>query len=233
MLCLIISAYLYFNSLEIEVNNKKELKKLYNKIDTLILNDSSKTKMKKVLKVDLDNEMIITGQDAYYNKKPNQKIIKKYKLEKYVAKQKELVNNLENKIKENYETKVSKTENMGNYISIKIDYKNFYYYNYLTDLKIAQKNILNIYNLKGKINNYKAKVKVMQIMDNYLDEYSSNETDTFECVFLKGKVSKNKDNILAYFNNINGSTYKNLEANSEARVDTYMTNINTKNPLKL
>jgi len=123
----------------------------------------------------------MTGPDSYLRMKPEEEIIKKYKLSSYVRQADKLATNLEAKIKENFEFKTKGVVESKNYYSVLVYYKSFYYREYIEDFNaivriLINKEKLNIdastevdYEKVAEI--YKIQVKAMEILNKHNMNY--------------------------------------------------------------
>ena len=180
IVCLGLAIYFYINPAEIKLNSKKDAENYIEKINSFILKGKTNDEYNRIFKYKIDEELIILGEDAYQNKKPSKEIIKKYKLEDYVEEHEKLIKNLEEKIKENFDVKIVKTNDYEQKFNNTINIKTFYYSSYISDLKTIESDIVFLAvmdytdtNLteKEEADRYKAKVKAMKIIDEYLDRY--------------------------------------------------------------
>lgn len=243
IVCLGLAIYFYINPAEIKLNSKKNVENYIEKINSFILKGKTNDEYNRIFKYKIDEDLIILGEKAYQNKKPSKDIIKKYNLEEYVKEHDKLSKNLEEKIKENFEVKIQKIEKLADVFKATINYKTFYYSSYIEDLKALESNILFIVGIKytntnlsekEEANRYKAKVKAMKIMDEYLDEYiNKNETIILTLFLRQNNSSKYVNEIKWYLNNIVGYNYEKAPKYDANRINEYASKIGSKNVLDL
>lgn len=238
IICLALALYFYLNPPEMKVESALEAEKYINEVNSLIIKGSSKKRIKKVLKFDLECELIMVGKDAYQRKRPADEIIQKYDLNSYAFEAERLSSNLEEKIKDNYSVKTIKTSKENNFYVSKINYQTFYYAAYVGDLKSLETEILAKtglhYDDKSEkdeeiANKYKAKVKAMQILDKHLDNYiNKNEKLSFDLYLMEGKSSQSKNEVKGYLYGILGYNYEKFELYNVTRINGYENEIDDK-----
>ncbi len=234
-----------------QITTKEEAIETVNILNDKIIKGGSKKDLIKVLGTnEIGDYNIMTGPDSYVRQSLDDKTIKKYNLENYVSKANSLADNLEEKIKTNFEVQLQEPIMSKKNVSIAVTYKTYYYQNYLTDLQKLQFKLLTLAghkldeNTKSSdkltVDSYKAKVKAMTILDKNLNNYvNNNETKTVGINYKNGNISGSSDSLISYFINITGYTYQansidsDLIKNSESRINKYLEEIDGNNPLKL
>jgi len=177
----------------------------------------------------------MTGPDSYLRMKPEEEIIKKYKLSSYVRQADKLATNLEAKIKENFEFKTKGVVESKNYYSVLVYYKSFYYREYIEDFNaivriLINKEKLNIdastevdYEKVAEI--YKIQVKAMEILNKHLNEYmNKNEFHKTYIKFTNRKVSTSVNSLNSYLLSLSDFAHANSNVNtvSNERVQKYL-----------
>lgn len=243
IVCLGLAIYFYINPAEIKLNSKKDAENYIEKINSFILKGKTNDEYNRIFKYKIDKNLIILGEDAYQNQKPSKEIIKKYNLEEYVKEHEKLIKNLESKIKDNFDVKVMKTSDYENKFNNTINIKTFYYSSYISDLKTIESDIVFLAGMdytdtnlteKEEADRYKAKVKAMKIIDEYLDRYvNKNETLSIEVYLKDKKSSKCVNEIKWYLTNIVGYNYEKAPKYDSNRINEYVSKIGNKNVLDL
>ena len=247
ILTVILSIILFDNSSENSINSKDEAIKHIQKLNTAIIEGGTKGELSKLIGTNkiLDQD-IMTGPDSFLRKKPNNNIINKNNLEKYVKASSLYADNLEKIIKQNFSFKLQNVNVIENQLyEACVTYKTYYYFPYLMDLTALQNAILDKLDIdfeKEKneeviiTNAYKARIKAASILDKHLNDYINNkETKTILIELKKGKIEDSSDSLKSYLINLNGYAYKNDDLNnlSNKRVKQYLSQINSNNILDL
>lgn len=244
-ICLGFSFFFYFNPSEIKIESEKAAEGYINKVNSLMFGSADKEKLKKILKFDINSDFVMFGIDSYQREKPSSEIIKKYKLEEYEKLGDKLSDNLEKKMKNNFESEITKVSLKKKYYIVNVTYKSFYYYAYLCDLKSMETELLAVTGIISGdgvnnvddaylANQYKAKVKAMQILDKHLDSYvNKDEKGSFEVFLKNGLSSQSKKEVEAYLYNLVGYSYNKLKVNDSNRINGYVNEIKKDKTLDL
>ncbi len=246
ILIVILSVVLFDNSSENSINSKDEAIKHIQKLNTAIIEGGTKGQLSKLIGTNkiLDQD-IMTGPDSFLRKKPNNNIISKNNLEKYVKASSLYADNLEKIIKQNFSFKLQNINEENGQYKVYITYKTYYYFPYFMDLTALQNAILDKLDIdfeKEKneeviiTNAYKARIKAASILDKHLNDYINNNEEKRLIIELeKGKITNSSDSLKSYLINLNGYAYKNddLSNLSNKRVKQYLSQINTNNILDL
>lgn len=216
---------------------KNSEKKSYTKkeIIELISNGYAKGITKKELEEligqKLSDQTMITGEDAYLLQTPTDDLIKQYNLNNYVNSAKNYFKNLETKIKENYswEFDGEAEENQGSYY---MKLKTYSYGVYLLDLEEMINQLLSQYNLSNEnaeVNEYKARVIAMKLLDSHLDEYIYNgDSKVISITFKSPDDNVTKNSLVQYlidlagYNNSEDEKISAMENNRKNRITEYI-----------
>ena len=192
-------------------------------------NGISKKELEKLMNQKIEGKTMMTGKEAYLLKTPNDELIKKYNLDNYVKQNKTYFNKLETKIKENYswEFEGEVQENQDAYFML---VKVYNYGIYLSDLETLQNKLLENKSAKEEkeVNEYKAKVIAMKLLDSHLDDYLNNgeaKNIAITCANLNSDETKNS--LMQYLIDLAGYTNEKDEtiANMVQNRDSRMQNL--------
>lgn len=227
----------YGNTEENAINSVAEAEEYVQKLNQAVIEGGTKAELITLFgNEELLDENIMTGNDSFLRTKPDSEVIQDYNLDNYVDVASELADNLENKIKDNFEFNIeSVSENNGQY-DLTVTYKSYYYSQYLNDLTNLQVAIIDQTDIdleeetdENKIiaTVYMAKVKAASIIDKYLDTYvNQDEENTTEISFAKGKINNSAESLESYLLNLNGYAYQNdLASSSAERINQYISEI--------
>ncbi|MCI9084300.1 MAG: hypothetical protein HFH46_01615 [Bacilli bacterium] len=214
-------------------------------------------KLTQITGAKIFKEDIMLGQGTYLREKP---VVPEEKIEEYLKAQDKYATNVENQIKENLEYKIEKTiTSVDDIIVTTVKFKSYYYSWYLLELKQIQANLLKQIGYKietgfggtptqqTKINEYKAKIKAMEILDNRLEDYKNqDEYMTFDIKYSAKDKDENRNSIMQYYSNLKGDYYPSTNIYTEEfqkmasnRVEEIIKKakqdgtLNSKDPLKL
>lgn len=220
--------------------------------------DSSATieKINQALKTNVISYQVIIGKDSYLNQKLEANIMKKNNLNTYEQQQTKYVKNVEQQIKNNFkytQTKTVTSETKDKIVYFKLKTYNYNLY-YLTLNSLQQK----LLNLKGytqeqlttqntltlQIDTYKAKIKAMSILNNYLKDFIDDKYYSYNIIIQKKDNYQSSSLINNYLAMIQGNydyqlgqNQKTINNNVDKKVNNYLTKekskINNKKPLKL
>lgn len=245
LIALVLGFYFYFNNdSDVTLESGQDVKNYIEKVNTLVLDGVHGDRLQKKLNFEVDDELVMVGEASYQRSKPSNDIIKEYNLNEYVQEAKTLADTLEEKIKDNFNVEIKDQSKDGEYLVSSVNYRTFYYYAYISDLKGLQSEILSKIGITYSdsedlddetiANQYKAKVKAMQILNKHLDTYvNDDETLNFDLYLEAGKSSENSDQITWYLYNILGYNYVSFDAYDQSRVEEYAKEISNKNVLDL
>lgn len=198
---------------------------------------------------------IMLGDDSYLNEKTTSRGIN---VDEWEQAQKTYSANVEAKIKEMFSYNCDETlkSDDGSTI-VRVTIKSYYYFTYLDDLDELTRLLLiksgykedtdfaGNQSEKSKAEQYKAKIKAMEIMDNYLDNYDNYyEYKTTEIITYPEQQSTNISymqyllDLIGYGYNIDFGSEKYLNERSQ-RINKYINEsielgvLDPNNPLKL
>ncbi len=214
-------------------NNKEKhytKKKIVELISKGFVNGISKEDLENLMNQDIADETMMTGEDAYLLQTPSEELINKYNLDSYVVENKKYFDNLEKKIKENYlwEFDGETEENQQTYF---INLKTYSYGIYLSDLKeIVNQLMVRISNGDPKnINEYKAKIIAMKVLNSYLDEYIYNgDIKSIVIDFQNINSDETKNSLMQYlidlagYTNLQDENINAMEQNRQTRITEYI-----------
>ncbi len=216
IVCILLSCFVWI------VINKKPKDQLNEQtVKKLIYEDVKQKEIEKVLGTPITNQLFITGKESYIMESPNEDLIKKYKLESYVKKQKKYASHIQEAFKERFQFELLHSEDEGDVVYKDFQFITIYYglykedLNSLVDIGVKMKN-LDLTRIerseKLQIEWYKIKVLAMQILDQNLDIYKNLNNEALEIKIPYNKNNKNNnDAFLTLLCNINGLTYKNAD----------------------
>lgn len=242
IICLCLAVYFYINPAEQNINKTVAAETYLKDINSFVLTGKTNEEYQKKFKYNINKDLFAIGEDSYQRQKPSEDIIEEYKLENYTLENDKLANNLEKAIKDNFQINILKSSKNYNLFLIKINYKTFYYFDYISDLKTLENELLSRLNLISEndsspetvANKYKAKVKSMQILDKYLTDYiNQDEQKSYDLYLFSGKSSNNTQEVEAYLYQILGYHYDKFKNNFEQRIAKYTKNIDDEKVLEL
>ena len=207
-------------------------------------------KLEQTLKQPMINEVIFIGKDSALRYKPNERTIKKYGLQKYEEAQDNYSKKVESIAKEKIDyRKISETKN-----SLQYTIKPWYIYKYSYDLNILKELIMkdagfdftkeNMFTDEYTINEYKARVVALKILNNHLNDYDNvdNELIEFKLMF-NGEEARDSELLSLYYNmeGVTSKTSPNKMSEKEiqkeiSKMKKYLKNdksYNKKNPYKI
>lgn len=207
-------------------------KEIIEKISNGFANGISKDELESLMNQEVQDKTMMTGEDAYLLQTPSKKLIDKYNLNNYVKQNKTYFSNLEKKIKENYywEFDGEVKENQTNYF---IKVKTYNYGVYLADLEEMVGLLTNNYPFENseeqEINDYKAKIIAMKLLDSHLDDYiSSSDPKTIAIFFQQINSTETKNSLIQYLIDLSGyangldERINNMEINRTERMQSYI-----------
>ena len=190
----------------------------------------SKKELENLMNQEIADKTVMTGKDAYLLKKPAQEKIEKYNLNSYVKENEKYFSALEKKIKDNYSWKFEGTfeENQTTYF---ITLKTYSYGVYLSDLEEMVMQLMSRVNSDNpkEINEYKAKVISMKLLNSHIDDYIYNgEEKTISISFANPDSDETKNSLMQYlvdlagYNNLTDEKINALEQNRQTRITEYI-----------
>lgn len=205
--------------------------KLIDEVTKLYINGGTKEELEEVMGYDnIESINIITGPDSYTREAPSSQVIKENDLKDYVAKADNLSRNLEKKIKDNFEYKIESHANDVNKRTYVVNIKSYFYYVYMFDLNNLRDLILSSSGMENnEANQYKAKVKAMEIIDRNLNTYENKNDEVSGIVTVNYKSKKKTgQSLYSYLLTIEGENYlhnndtvTNLMTNQNQRIQDY------------
>ena len=138
--------------------------------------------------------------------------------------------NLEKEIQDNLDYSISTSNATGNVKTYMVTLKSYFYYIYMFDLNNLQEIILTNSGLEdNEVNEYKAKVKAMEILDKHLDNYQNESDETTAIVtYTLNDSEATSQSLYDYLLILEGENYlyncdtvTNLMENQNQRVQDY------------
>ncbi len=176
--------------------------------------DLSIEKLENTLNEPMINEVIFIGKDSALRYKPSEDIIKTHNLQKYVDLQEKYAAKVEKKAKQEIEYRIIKQED--NSIVYKI--KPWYIYKYSYDLNILKELIMenagfvtkekNVFGEDYNINEFKARVIALKILDKHLNDYNNTTNETLELNMFFDGAHPREAELLSLYYNLEGVTSK-------------------------
>lgn len=206
---------------------KKEIIELISKG---FVDGDSKEELEGLMNQQIADKTMMSGDDAYLLKMPSQDNIDKYKLTNYVTNNKTYFDNLMKKVKENYEWKFD-GEAKGNQETYFMSIKTYRYGVYLSDLEeMINQLMTRVSNSDPKdVNEYKAKVIAMKLLNSHLDEYIYNgDAKNVAITFTDIKSDETKNSLIQYLLDLAGysnQTDENINTmiqNRQTRIQEYI-----------
>ena len=209
---LALSSIIVLNVISFDNKGKEEqkTKELIENLNKLLINGGSKEDIKELTGLDdIDETSLMTGKDCYMRTRPDDKTIKDNNLDNYVILQDELATNVEKKIQSNFEYSISNVKEESDYTQYSVLLKSYYQIAYLLDLEELQKQLLVKSTLEDNdINNYKAKVIALKILDKKLDDYVNEDENCMANLYrYKNDKERNNSSLLSYINLLQGLNY--------------------------
>ena len=225
--------------------SNEEAKDYINNITDTIMDGGTKEKLLDVLQgISLIDANIMTGEDMYLLQEPEDYVKDEYPLNDYITLSKTLANNLEQKVKDNFDYEITSITKDGNNTLVYITFKTYYYTAYINDLQKIQDELLvrvgyDINNIETSIKYYadlyKAKIKAAAILDSYLDNYNNSDEyiDTI-FTFVNNNIEDSAYSLMEYHANLVGFNYDNKGfLQTDEDVNNILANYDLTNPLAL
>ena len=207
-------------------------KEIIEQVSNGFKNGISKKELEELMNQEVLDTTMMTGEDAYLLQTPSEELIDKYKLDSYVKENQKYFENLEKKIKENYswEFDGEAEANQENYF---VSVKTYQYGVYLTDIEVLMSLLTQNYPFENaenqEINNYKAKVIAMKLLDSHLNDYiSDSEARTIAIFFENIDDEETKNSLSQYIIDLSGyasgsdERINNMEVNRTQRMQEYI-----------
>ena len=211
-------------------NLKEQATDKVKEIANLVKSGATQKKLEKALEIDeMVKNNIMIGPDSYVRDKLNEQLISANNLSSYVLIQEQCSHNLEKMIKNNFVYDIKEINVKNEQVSLMIEFKTYYYGTYLMDLYELQKQLLQKANLEeNAINNYKAKIRGMQILDSKLKQYKNEESMTKIITYSFKNDSDRKNALSSFVLALDGFLYQNdtvseFDESRTARISTYIT----------
>ena len=218
------------------INEEKQLSdniKNTENLNKALMENSKLSTLKKYVGTDISSDFVLVGDNSYLRLSPLESLIKKYDMENYLKAQKKYASKVENKIKNTFEYTIDNSLiSVDGATVVPVTFKSYNYALYISDLQSLM-NLLQDYlsqadknkMLSNKefldITTYKLKVKSMEILDNYLNNYDNDEYVTREIIYEEGKIEESSSSILSYIYSIQGGNLENTE-NQKDRLTGYI-----------
>ena len=171
-------------------------------------------KLETTLKQPMINEVIFIGKDSALRNKPEESIIKKYGLQKYVETQEINSKKVEDIAIEKIDYRVVSISDD----SIQYSIKPWYIYKYLYDLNILKELIMkdsgfvitkeNAFTEDYIVNEYKARVIATKILNKHLTNYDNKDNEVIEYKFMFNGKEAQSSELLSLYYNMEGVTSK-------------------------
>ena len=207
------------------LDEKKLKEKTENIAEEITDNDFTYDKFTSIVGKNVPNVNIAVGPNSYLRNKPEDKLIKKYKLEKYTEIQEKLVQNVEKKYLDSLNYEVTSTKGNNHEYCQNVKITSYYYSLYLYDFINITNGLLNkdlediATSEKTQIEYYKSHVTALKVLDSHLDDYenTTNESIEKEICFVNGQISS-KDEALGFILALQGENYPNMNFSAEINV---------------
>ncbi len=218
-------------SFDKKANDEKNTKELIENLNNLLINGGSKEEIKELTGLDdIDETSLMTGKDCYMRTRLDDKTIKDNNLDNYVIIQDELATNVEKKIQSNFDYSISNVIEEDDYTQYSVLLKSYYQIAYLLDLEELQKQLLvKSAQEDNEVNNYKAKVIALKILDKRLDDYVNKDENCMANLYrYQNDEERNNSSLLSYINLLQGLNYNNEkiftenQLNITERMNTYI-----------
>lgn len=207
-------------------------KEIIEEISKGFVNGISKGELEELMNQKVLDITMMMGEDAYLLQTPSKELIDKYKLDTYVKENKRYFASLERKIRENYSWKFD-GETKANQDTYLVTVKTYQYGVYLADLEVMESLLTQNYSFENaedqEINNYKAKIIAMKLLNSHLDDYISDSEPKTTAIFFKDIDSEETKNSLAqYIMNLSGyangqdERINDMEINRTQRMQEYI-----------
>lgn len=242
-------------------NNKIDKNQVAEEISDFTKETVSDTSTKKGIEERVGQEVssmdLLAGKDSYLREVPT---ISGEDISEYKTKANEYASRVESYIKNNLDYTIdSTTESVDGQTLVVVTIKTYYYNWYLNDLTKLQSEISKLAgydyetSFDGKPTNetntymFKSKVKAMELLDNYLDDYINNyEHLTIDVIYDPDDPKVTNSSLMSYYLQLGGINYKSMQPGTKEFQDKQATKIkkiidtalqtgemNKNNPLKL
>ena len=190
-------------------------KEIIEQISNGFVDGISKGKLEDLINQDIADKTMMTGEDAYLLQTPSEKLIDDYNLNNYINLNKTYFKHLEKAIKQNYSWEFAEDVS-PNQNSFLMNIKVYSYGIYLSDLEEMEQQLLANYKSKNteekQINEYKAKVVAMKLLDSHINDYVYNgEARSIFVDFKNIKSDETKNSLMQYLIDLAG--YNNQDEN--------------------
>ncbi len=227
---MIVALLLFSKNQDISMKMKDKIAQVNN----LVISSATKEELATAINVDDINSLsIMTGEDSYMRLLPSKNKIDEYNLQKYQKEQDSLATIVEKSIKDNFvfelEKKTAKINDATVYYGV---LKAFYQMTYLQDLQELQRVLFEEYKLSNgitdeEVEQYKAKVVAMKILNEKLNQYKNNDQYCGAAVYQYEDEESTSMSLLSYLNLLQGINFHNedveeLENTREERITKYI-----------
>lgn len=169
---------------------------------------------------------ILIGEESFLREKP---AVVRINVDDYLEAQDKYASRVEKQIKDNFDYKMEETvTSVEGIVCVTVLFKSYYYIWYLDELRALQTQLLQMSNYKpvatfdGRSSDetnavvYKAKIKAMEILDSYLNDYKNENEYFISTIKYDPKSQQNtNDSIRQYYSNLGGLSYPSLERTTE------------------
>lgn len=259
LICIILLLTICFSINVKDTVNKPESNKTAKKTEEIMKSilspEITEQKLEKLIGYEVNKFDIPIGKDSYIQESLSQDKIDKNELGNYKIKQNNLAEEVENLNLKNIDYNIINTEILNHEVIHTMEIVGFYYELYCADLTELQFKIFESAgydsnsienNPKSEVAFYKSKIKAMEIMGNYLQNYENySEKIEIKVIYSDGKL-KNEDQITTLLAGVRGMMYDNMNfskiknRNDQLnRIDLYYTKaiekgvLNLNDPLQL
>lgn len=262
----IVIVFIFLNknkeSLNVKQVTEETADQKINEINQNIISGMSKQQYTELTGKKAAKDYLLIGKDTILREGIDSKLEKIENVDKYKERNSELADSVESIIKDNFDSKIFETVTAEDEtVVVRVTYKVYYYFLYLRDMELLQTKLMAkagyeieqsaVKDIKTSdqrlIDFYKAKVKAMEIMDEYLMNYYNNyEYFTTEILYKTDNINDPNAYVESYLLQVDGSTSKTFDFSTkktndeqQKRVDKYIEDaiklgtLDEKNPLKL
>ena len=217
---------------KIKDNNTPTLSDATNFINTNFISQKTERKqIESITGMKISYNKVYVGKDSFVSYKPTSTFIKKYNLEEYEKLQAKYAPKVEEKILSQTTYSYKREDNF-----VTFTFKPWYYGAYSSDLQYMIESFLNATGEitkedfskateKYNLNEYKARVKSIYILNQYLDDYD-NQDETFDFTLELNQDKISNADLYSIFMNLGGYSSKKVtgyfDQNAvESRVSKY------------
>ena len=237
ILVILLMVNLMFNRYHYSEKKKVEIKRsVSQKMESLTDEKVTIDDVRKILNDNnIANVLVTLGENSYLRNKPSNDIIEQNNLQSLVEQQEYYVSRVEKKYLDSLSYKIVSEEVNGNDLCENIEIVTYYYSMYLNDYinmvsQIIDFPINEMDDLTYQIEYYKMQIKIMKVLDNYLDDYDNikKEKEHLKVCYHNGKL-KDESQMLTLVIALQGELYDNVNMSdskviekSNQRLDKYI-----------